>query len=158
RRYRLADDGSRQPAAAHLNQERIMQVQPYLTFYGRCEEALAFYKEALGAEVLFMLRNKEAPPEYAAQGDEGERIMHASFKIGETTVMGSDGRTDQAPQGYAGFSLSISLDSVEEGEQLFNALAKGGKVDFAWQPTFWAKGFGMVTDKFGIPWMVNVEQ
>lgn len=134
-----------------------MQVQPYLTFYGRCEEALTFYKEALGAQVTFMMRNKEAPEEYRAQGAPGERIMHASFKIGETTLMASDGNPEQTPRGYAGFSISISLDSVEKGEEIFNALANGGQVGFPWQQTFWAKGFGMVSDKFGVPWMVNVE-
>jgi PhnB protein len=144
----------RQPT---LNKEMIMQVQPYLNFYGRCEEAIEFYKQALGAEVLFMLRSKDAPPEYAAQGELGERIMHVSFKVGDSVLMASDGRPDQAPEGYAGVTISISPDSVEQGEKIFNALANGGQVGFAWQPTFWAKGFGMVTDKFGVPWMVNVE-
>ena len=136
-----------------------MQVQLYLTFYGRCEEALAFYKEKLGAEVLFQMRFKDAPPDHAMQGELGERIMHASFKIGDTTLMGSDGDPKQpATAGYHGFSVSLSLDDVAKGEKLFNALADGGEVYMPWAKTFWAKGFGMVKDKFGISWMVNVEE
>ncbi|MBU6489112.1 MAG: VOC family metalloprotein YjdN [Burkholderiales bacterium] len=135
-----------------------MVVQPYLYFYGRCDEALAFYEQALGAQVTFKMRNKEAPPEYAAQGEAGERIMHASFKVGQNTLMATDGMpSDTATPKYAGFSISLSLDNVSKGEKIFNALAQGGEIRFPWQSTFWAKGFGMVTDKFGVPWMVNVE-
>jgi PhnB protein len=135
-----------------------MVVQPYLYFHGRCDEALAFYEQALGAEVTFKMRNKEAPAEYAAEGEAGERIMHAAFKVGQTTLMAADGMPgDTAAPAYSGFSISISLDSTAQGEKIFNALAQGGEVRLPWQPTFWAKGFGMVTDKFGVPWMVNVE-
>lgn len=136
----------------------MMVVQPYLHFYGRCDEALAFYERALGAEITFKMRHKEAPGEYAAQGEAGERIMHASFKVGQTTLMATDGPPDGTEKPtYSGFSISVSLDSVDKGEKIFNALAQGGEVRFPWQSTFWAKGFGMVTDKFGVPWMVNVE-
>lgn len=135
-----------------------MVVQPYLYFHGRCDEALAFYERALGAVVTFKMRQKEAPGEHAVTGEAGERIMHASFKVGQTTLMATDGMTgDTAPASYSGFSISISLDSVSKGEKIFNALAEGGQVRFPWQSTFWAKGFGMVTDRFGVPWMVNVE-
>lgn len=136
----------------------MMVVQPYLHFYGRCEEALAFYEQALGAEVTFKMRHKEAPGDHAVEGEAGERIMHASFKVGQTTLMATDGAPDEAAKPtYSGFSISISLDSVEKGAKIFDALAQGGQVRFPWQSTFWAKGFGMVTDKFGVPWMVNVE-
>lgn len=134
-----------------------MVVQPYLYFYGRCDEALAFYEEALGAEITFKMRHKEAPAEFAMQGQAGDRIMHASFKLGGTTLMATDGHPEDAPRGYNGFSISVSLDSVEKGENIFNALAREGRVTYPWQPTFWAKGFGTVTDKFGVPWMINVE-
>ncbi|CAB3684483.1 VOC family metalloprotein YjdN [Trinickia soli] len=135
-----------------------MVVQPYLYFYGRCEEALAFYEQALGAKVTFKMRNNEAPAEYAVEGEAGERIMHASFKVGQTTLMATDGMPGHtAAPNYSGFSISLSLDNVGKGERIFNALAQDGQVRFPWQPTFWAKGFGMVTDKFGVPWMVNVE-
>ncbi|RDU96622.1 VOC family protein [Trinickia dinghuensis] len=135
-----------------------MVVQPYLYFHGRCDEALAFYEQALGAEVTFKMRHKDAPGEYSVEGDAGERIMHASFKVGQTTLMATDGMpTETTPPAYSGFSISVSLDNVAKGEKIFNALAEGGQVRFPWQSTFWAKGFGMVADKFGVPWMVNVE-
>jgi PhnB protein len=136
----------------------MMVVQPYLYFNGRCDEALAFYERALGAEVTFKMRHKDAPGEHAAAGEAGERIMHASFKVGQNTLMATDGMPGETtPATYSGFSISVSLDSVAKGEKIFNALTEGGAVRFPWQSTFWAKGFGMVTDKFGVPWMVNVE-
>jgi PhnB protein len=135
-----------------------MQVQHYLFFYGRCEEALAFYADKLGAQVLFQMRGKDAPGEHAIQGEQGERIMHASFRIGETTLMASDGNPNQPAQPHSGFSVAISVDDVGKGKALFDALAEGGKVCFPWQATFWAEGFGMVNDKFDIPWMVSVEK
>lgn len=135
-----------------------MQIQPYLFFYGRCEEALAFYADKLGAQVLFQLRGKDAPGEHAVKGEHGDRIMHASFRIGETTLMASDGNPNQPAQPHSGFSISISVDDTADGKKLFDALAEGGQVCFPWQETFWAKGFGMVNDKFGMPWMLNVEK
>ncbi len=137
-----------------------MQIQPYLSFYGRCEEALAFYQQALGAEVLFKMRFGEAPPEVPACAPElAQKIMHASFRIGESIMMGSDGDMSKSSgTQHAGFNVSITLDDVAKGEKIFNGLADGGTVGMPWQPTFWALGFGMVTDKFGIPWMVNVER
>lgn len=131
-----------------------MQVQSYLFFYGRCEEALAFYRDKLGAEVLFMLRNNEAPGADAAQGEHGDQIMHTSFRVGEAVLMASDGHPGQQPESHTGFSLSLSLDDPAEAKARFDALAEGGQIRLAWQPTFFANGFGMVTDKFGIPWMV----
>ncbi|HTI17519.1 MAG TPA: VOC family protein [Trinickia sp.] len=133
-----------------------MIVQPYLFFDGRCEEALAFYREKLGAQVLFQLRAKDAPGDHAIEGEHGERIMHASFRIGETTLMASDGKPDEPPTPHSGFSLSVSATDAAEGQRMFDALATGGEVSFPWQKTFWTEGFGMLTDQFGIPWMVNV--
>lgn len=133
-----------------------MQIQPYLFFNGRCEEALNFYKEALGAKILFMLRAKDAPGEYAVQGENGERIMHATLLIGEATLMASDGNAAQEAKPHSGFSVSISVADAAEGRKVFDALAEGGEIGFAWEKTFWTEGFGMLTDKFGIPWMVNV--
>lgn len=134
-----------------------MLVQPYLCFYGRCEEALAFYAEKLGAQVLFQMRAKDAPGDYAVKGEHGERIMHASLRIGETTLMASDGNAAEEPKPHSGFNMSISVADVAEGKKIFDGLAVGGQISFPWQKTFWAEGFGMLTDKFGIPWMVNVE-
>ncbi len=133
-----------------------MLVQPYLFFNGRCEEALEFYQKTLGAEVLFKLHAKDAPGEYAAEGELGNRIMHTSFRIGETTVMASDGNANEEPKPHSGFSLSIAAADVAEGKKAFDALAEGGQIGFPWQKTFWTEGFGMLTDKFGIPWMVSV--
>lgn len=131
-----------------------MQVQSYLFFYGRCEEALAFYKAKLGAEVLCMMRNKEAPDAEAVQGEHGNLIMHSSFRIGDAILMASDGRSGQPAAPYSGFSLSLAFDDLAEAKARFDALAEGGQVSLPWQPTFFANGFGMLTDKFGMPWMV----
>lgn len=131
-----------------------MQVRSYLFFYGRCEEALEFYKAKLGAEVLFTLRNKDAPGADAAQGEHGNLIMHTSFRIGDAVLMASDGHPGQPAVPYSGFSLSLALDDPAEAKARFDALAEGGQVSLPWQPTFFADGFGMLTDKFGMPWMV----
>jgi PhnB protein len=135
-----------------------MQVQPYLTFYGRCEDALAFYQEKLGAEVLFKMRFGDAPKDMPACAPEhADKVMHVSFKIGSSIVMASDGDMS-TPAAYSGFSLSIAADDVAAGEKIFNGLAEGGTIRMGWQETFWALGFGTVTDKFGVHWMVNVER
>ena len=105
-----------------------MQVQSYLFFYGRCEEALAFYKAKLGAEILFILRNKEAPGADAVQAEHGDLIMHTSFRIGEAVLMASDGHPGQPAASHSGFSLSLALDDPAEAKARFDALAEGGPV------------------------------
>ncbi|MGV2289521.1 VOC family metalloprotein YjdN [Trinickia sp. YCB016] len=137
-----------------------MQVQPYLTFYGRCNEALEFYQSKLGAEVLFKMRFGDMPKDMPACAPEHvDKVMHVSFKIGSSIVMASDGDMSKpAAASYSGFSLSIAPDDVASGEKLFKGLADGGEISMPWQETFWALGFGMVTDKFGVHWMVNVER
>ncbi|AYC31738.1 VOC family protein [Pseudomonas cavernae] len=134
-----------------------MQVQPYLFFDGRCEEAMAFYAQAIGAETTFLMRFKEAPP---GQGEgcanmDPEKIMHANLQIGDSQLMLSDG----SPPGtaFTGFSLSVSAATAQEAEQRFNALAAGGQVTMPLQKTFWAQAFGMLVDRFGVSWMVNCE-
>lgn len=131
-----------------------MIVEPYLYFYGRCEQALAFYESKLGAKVQAKLRYKDAPGDQALQGEQGELIMHALFRIGETAVMASDGNPRQLSGSHSGFSLTLSVESVDEGKRLFEALGQGGQVTLPWQPTFFANGFGMLTDQFGVPWIV----
>lgn len=134
-----------------------MQIQPYVFFDGRCEDALRFYADTLGAEVLFKMQYKDAPPEANRPADpkSDDKVMHASVRIGESTVMMSD--DCMSPQVIrSGFSLSVTADSLAEGEKLFNALAEGGKVNLPWQATFWSKGFGMLTDQFGVNWMVTI--
>ncbi|AOY00496.1 VOC family protein [Jeongeupia sp. USM3] len=140
-----------------------MQVQAYLFYNGNCEEALAFYQKAIGAEVGFLMRYGEAPPEAQCGGTESaaawkDKIMHCNFTVGETQLMASDGMPDSPPTAMSGCALSIAVDGVEKGRQLFDALADGGSVQMPYQPTFWAKGFGMLTDRFGIGWMINCEQ
>lgn len=133
-----------------------MLVQPYLFFDGRCEEAVEFYRGALGAEVTMLLRYKDSPepsqPGMVPPGSE-DKIMHSSFRIGETTVMASDGRCAGQPS-FQGFSLSISVTSAGEAERLFARLADGGQVQMPLARTFFSPRFGMVGDRFGVSWMI----
>lgn len=137
-----------------------MQVQSYLFFDGRCEEALAFYAKALGAEVTMMMRYQDSPvpqqggPEGCAPMP-GDKIMHASFRVGETQLMASDGMAVGQAQ-FKGFSLSIAVPSDAEARRTFDALADGGQVQMPLTATFFASSFGMVADRFGVSWMVIV--
>lgn len=133
-----------------------MQVQPYLFFEGRCEEALAFYKSALGAEVTALMRFKDSPepiPVDMCPPGSQDKIMHANFRIGETVLMASDGRATGQPA-FQGFSLSLAAPNDAEAQRLFSALADGGQVQMPLGKTFYASSFGMVADRFGVPWMV----
>jgi PhnB protein len=135
-----------------------MRVEPYLFFNGRCEEAVEFYKKALGAEVLMLMRFKDSPephpPGMLPPGSEN-KIMHVSFRVGETTVMASDGRcTGQTS--FQGFSLSLAVAHEAEAERIFAALSDGGQVQMPLAKTFWSPRFGMVADRFGVGWMVTV--
>jgi len=132
-------------------------IQPYLFFEGRCEEAIEFYRKALGAQVEMLMRFKDAP---AGEGPPGpkppaEKIMHASLKVGDAVVMASDGMCNNKPS-FSGFSLSVPAASVAQGEKLMKALSEGGQVTMPFGKTFWSPGFGMVSDRFGVSWMVNV--
>ncbi len=132
-------------------------VQPYVFFDGKCEEALEFYKKALGAEVTMMMRFKESP-EASPPGcgpTDSNKIMHAQFRIGETVIMASDGRATGNPK-FEGFALSITVKTEAEADKAFNALATGGKVEMPLGKTFFSARFGMVADKFGVFWMVLV--
>lgn len=135
-----------------------MQVQPYLFFEGRCEEAVEFYRSALGAEIIMLMRFKDSPephqPGMIPPGAE-DKVMHMSFRIGETTVLASDGSCQGKP-GFQGFSLSITVESDAEAERTFNALSDGGKITMPLTRTFFSSNFGMVTDRFGVMWMVYV--
>ena len=141
--------------------ERSLQVQPYLFFEGRCEEALEFYRRALGAEVTMLMRFKDCPPSDDAgmcppAADIGEKIMHASFRIGTTELMASDGHCDK-PANFQGFSLSLTVPTEAEADRTFTALAEQGKVMMPLAKTFFSPRFGMLTDRFGIPWMIYVK-
>ncbi len=135
-----------------------MQVQPYLFFDGRCEEAIAFYRKTLGAEVTMLMHYKDSPephePGMIPPGAEN-KVMHASFRIGETTVMASDGRCQGQPK-FQGFALSLAASDEAEAERLFAALADGGQVQMPLSKTFFSSRFGMVADRFGVGWMVIV--
>ena len=137
-------------------------VGAYLFFNGRCDEALEFYRKSLGAEVDMLMRFKDSP-EPPKEGQEGcgggkidpEKVMHASFRIGNTTVMASDGCSVAQPK-FEGFALSIAPKTEAEADRIFAALSEGGKVEMPLTKTFWSAKFGMLEDKFGISWMVNV--
>jgi PhnB protein len=136
-----------------------MQVQPYLFFDGQCEEAIGFYQSALGAEVTMLMRYKEAPeappPGTLPVGSEN-KILHSSMRIGDAVVMASDGHCQQGKPTFEGFSLSLSPQTEAEADRLFAGLAEGGKVQMPLSRTFFSPRFGMVTDRFGVSWMVVV--
>jgi PhnB protein len=133
-------------------------IQPYLFFNGSCEQAIEFYRKAIGAEVEMMMRFKESPephPPGAVPSGFEDKIMHASFRIGQTTVMASDGcSADKA--NFEGFSLSLSVPNETEADRAFNALADAGQVKLPLTKTFFSSRFGMVEDRFGIGWMITV--
>ena len=133
-----------------------MKVQAYLTFNGRCEEALAFYKKSVGAEVPSMLRWKDSPDK-DMKGPPGweEKVMNSSFRIGETQLMADDGMGPATPE-FKGMTLVIEVADDAEAKRVFTFLGEGGKVTMPLAKTFWTSSFGMLTDKFGVPWMVNV--
>jgi PhnB protein len=136
-----------------------MQVQPYLHFNGRCDEAIEFYKSALGAKVDMLMRFNESPqphPEGAVPRGFEKKVMHASLRVGNSVVMFSDG-CNQAPPSFTGFALSLSVTNDAEAEKYFAALGDGGKVCMPMAKTFFSSRFGMVNDKFGVSWMVIVQ-
>lgn len=133
-----------------------MQVQPYLFFEGRCEEALDCYRQVLGAEVTTLMRFSDSPdplpPGMIPPGAE-HKVMHASFKVGETEIMASDGRCAGNPN-FGGISLAISVPDAATAERLFTALGEGGQVQMPLGKTFFSANFGVVADRFGVSWMV----
>jgi PhnB protein len=136
-----------------------MPVTPYLFFDGRCEEAIEFYKKTLGAEVTMLMRFKdspEPPPPGVVQPGSENKIMHTSLRIGETTVMASDGQCLGRPS-FQGFALSLSVPNEAEADWIFAALADGGQVQMPMAKTFFSPRFGMVADKFGVSWMIMAE-
>jgi len=132
-----------------------MQVQPYLFFDGRCEEALEFYKKAAGAKVEMLMRFKESPDQSMISPGSGEKVMHASMKIGDSTVLVSDGHNTGKPN-FQGFSLTLYPKDEAEADKVFAALSAGGEVRMPMDKTFFAKRFGMLADKFGVGWMIII--
>ena len=133
-----------------------MKVQAYVSFSGRCEEALEFYKKSIGAEVIALMRWKDSP-DAAMKSPAGyeEKVMNASFRIGETELMADDGMGGQHAE-FRGMTLVIEVVDDLEAKRVFTALGQGGKVTMALSKTFWTSSFGMLSDKFGVPWMINV--
>jgi PhnB protein len=130
-----------------------MQIQPYLFFEGRSEEALEFYKSKLNAMVEFLMRYKDNPDPKYNPPNSGEKVMHSCFRIGDTQVMASDGNCTGKPS-FQGFSLTFNAADAAAAKRRFSALAEGGQVNLPLSETFFAKSFGMVADRFGLNWMV----
>ena len=135
-----------------------MQVQPYLFFDGRCEEAIEFYRAKLGAEVTMLMRFKDSPephqPGMIPPGAEN-KVMHAHLRIGDTAVLASDGRCQGKPN-FQGFALSLTAPTDADADRLFAGLSEGGQVQMPLAKTFFSSRFGMVIDRFGVSWMVYV--
>ena len=130
-----------------------MHVQPYLNFDGRCDEALEFYKKALGAKVGMLMRFKDAPEKSMITPGSENKVMHSQVQVGDTTVLMSDGRcTGEA--NFHGIALALSVDSEAEADKIFAGLADGGQVQMPLGKTFFSPRFGMLADKFGVGWMI----
>lgn len=136
-----------------------MHILPYLFFDGRCEEAADFYRRALGAEVITLMRFKDSPepqPEGMCPAGSEDKVMHMGLRIGETILMGSDGRCSGQPV-FQGFSLSLTVPDPAEADRLFARLADGGQVQIPLDKTFFSPRFGIVADRFGVSWMIHVD-
>jgi PhnB protein len=134
-----------------------MELNPYLNFNGRCEAAFKFYEKCLGGKIIMMMTHGQSPMADQTPADWRDKIMHARMTVGDRVLMGSDAPPEhyQKPQG---FSVSLSVTDPADAERKFNALAQNGTVQMPLQQTFWAVRFGVLTDQFGIPWMINCEQ
>ena len=133
-----------------------MQVQPYLFFDGRCDEAIEFYKKAIGAKVGMLMRWKDSPDKSMCTASNADKVMHAQFEIGDTKVLASDGRNSGQPK-FDGFALTIAANTEAEADKMFGALGEGGQVTMPMAKTFFSPRFGMLADKFGVPWMIMVQ-
>jgi PhnB protein len=133
-----------------------MQINPYLFFNGQCEAAFKFYAECLGGKIDAMMTHAGTPAEEHVPAEWRNKIIHARLTVGDGVLMASDAPPDhyKKPQG---FSVSIQIKDKAEAERIFNALAENGKITMPFEKTFWAAGFGMCVDRFGIPWMVNCD-
>lgn len=132
-----------------------MIVQPYLFFDGHCDEALTFYKKAIGADVKMLMRFKDAPDKSMITPGVEDKVMHAQFQVGETTIMASDGRCTGNMK-FQGFALTVAAKDEAEADKVFGALGEGGQVTMPLAKTFFSPRFGMLADKFGVNWMVLV--
>ncbi len=134
-------------------------IHPYLSFEGRCDEAIEFYRKAVGADVQFLMRFKDAPEQAKTQmcnTVNENKVMHARLRVGDSTILASDGRCTGKPN-FEGIALSLTVPNPSEAERAFKALSNGGRVNMPLGKTFFSPAFGMVADKFGVGWMVYVE-
>jgi PhnB protein len=143
--------------AADYRKGEAMQVQPYLSFEGRCDEAVEFYRTALGAEVEMLMRFKDSPDQSMITAESAEKVMHVCMRIGDSLIMASDGRCT-GKMGFTGISLALTVSDDAEADQRFSALMEGGQVTMPLMKTFFSSKFGMVVDKFGVQWMILVGQ
>ncbi|HEX7360269.1 MAG TPA: VOC family protein [Bryobacteraceae bacterium] len=133
-----------------------MQVNPYLFFNGQCEAAFQFYEQCLGGKIVAIHRFEGSPMTGQVPSDWGNKVMHISLQVGSQVLMGSDatGEHYQKPQG---FRICLGFKNTADGERVFKALVEGGTAHMPFQKTFWSEGFGMLSDRFGIPWMISCE-
>ena len=134
-----------------------MQLNPYLTFNGQCEAAFKFYEQCLGGKIIAMVPHAGTPAEEHVPAEWRNKILHASLTIGNEVLMGSDAPPDRYEESK-GFSVTLGVNDPAEAERIFNALAEKGTVQMPLEQTFWAARFGMLVDRFGIPWMINCEK
>jgi PhnB protein len=133
----------------------MLGVKPYITFPGNCEEAVAFYQQALGAELLFMQKVGDSP---MADMGPADKVMHCTLRLGDTHIMASDNLSPMPTNVGNNISLAVGSDDIPAAEKMFDAIAEGGHIIMPMGETYWAERFGMVTDKFGIHWMFNCEK
>ncbi|MFO0887787.1 MAG: VOC family protein [Isosphaeraceae bacterium] len=136
----------------------MIQWNPYLAFDGQCETAFRFYERCLGGKIVAMAPYGEMPSAEPAAPEHAGRIMHARLVAGDQVLMGGDAYPGYPHEGVKGCSVAIQVDTPEEAERLFRELGEGGTVGMPLQETFWAVRFGMLTDQFGVPWMINCEK
>ncbi len=136
----------------------MIQWNPYLTFNGQCEAAFKFYERCLGGKIVMMMPFGESPSAEQVPPDDQDKIMHARLTVGTQTLMGSDAQPGQPYEGVKGCSIAMQVDTPEEAEHLFSALSEKGTILMPLQHTFWAVRFGMLTDQFGVPWLINCEK
>jgi len=135
----------------------MMQLNPYLLFDGKCEQAFKFYERVLGAKIEAMMLHEGSPMAHSVAPEWRKKIIHARLKIGDTVLLASDAPPDRH-EGMKGFSVCLGFDKPADAERVFSALAQNGTIRMAMQETFWAARFGMLVDQFGTPWMINCEK
>ncbi|MGC1783981.1 MAG: VOC family protein [Acidobacteriaceae bacterium] len=135
-----------------------MQLNPYLFFNGNCEEAFKFYERVLDGKIETVHRYGGSPAEAHIPPGWGDKIMHIHLSVEDQALMGSDAPPDRADKATGGYSVSLSLTDIVRAERIFRGLAENGTVKMEFQKTFWAERFGMLTDRFGVPWMINCEK